>query len=125
MSRGCLRDGVGAAVVPMLWCGSLTPSADLLLEMLFRMTPGRELLAVGFGGDDVGCAWMMITRRAGRMLARSITPWGIGVWRCGVMHQSAVLTCRAGCPWILLLCRGAAWELVSVLRWYEGCDAAA
>ena len=69
-----MRDGVGAAVVPMLWCGSLTPSADLPLEMLFRMTPVRELLAMGFGGDDVGFVWMMITRRAGRMLARSIAP---------------------------------------------------
>ena len=55
VSRGCLRDGVGAAVVPMLWCGSLTPSADLPLEMLLRMNPDRDLLAMGFGGDDVGC----------------------------------------------------------------------
>ena len=69
----------------MLWCGSLAPSADLLLQMLFRMAPGLELLAMGFGGDDVGCAWM-ITRRAGRMLARSIAPWGIGVLRCGVLQ---------------------------------------
>ena len=53
--------------------------------MLFRMTPDHELLAMGFGGDDVGCAWIMITRRAGRMLARSIAPWGIGAMRCGVL----------------------------------------
>ena len=98
MSRGCLRDGVGAAVVLRLWCGSLTPSADLPLEMLFRMNLDRELLAVGFGGNDVGFAWMMITRRAGRMLARSIAPWGIGALRCGVLHQPALLNCRAVCP---------------------------
>ena len=81
-------------------CGAAaTPRLLILpLEMLFRMTPDRILLAMGFGGDDVGCAWMMITRRAGRMLARSIAPWGIGVWRCGVLHQPAVLTCRAECP---------------------------
>ena len=70
MSRGCLRVGVGAAVGLRLCCGSLAPSADLPLEMLFRMTPDRELLAVGFGGDDVGCAWMMIT--TGRAHAGSI-----------------------------------------------------
>jgi len=64
--------------------------------MLFRMTPVRELLAIGFGGDDVGCVWMMITRRAGRMLARSIALWGIVVLRCGVLHQPALLNCRAG-----------------------------
>jgi len=86
--------------------------------MLFRMNPDRALLAMGFGGDDVGCAWMMITRRAGRMLARSITPLGIGALRCGVLHQLALLTCRAGRAWILLRCRGAACALVSVLRWY-------
>ena len=80
-----MRDGVGAAMVPMLCCNSHTPPADVPLEMLFRMTPFRELLTMGFGGDDVGCAWMMITRRAGRMLARSIAPWGIGVLRCGVL----------------------------------------
>ena len=80
-----MRVGVGAAVVPMLWCNSHNPPADLPLEMLFRMTPVRELLAMGFGGDDVGCAWMMITRRAGRMLARSIAPWVIGALRCGVL----------------------------------------
>jgi len=66
---GCLRVGVGAAVVLRLWCNSRTPSADLPLEMVFHMTPDRDLLAVGFGGDDVGCALMMITRRVGRMLA--------------------------------------------------------
>ena len=85
MSQGCLRVGVGAAVVPMLWCNSHTPPADLPMEILFRMTPDRELLAVGFGGNDVGFAWMMITRRSGRMLARSIAPWGVGVLRCGVL----------------------------------------
>ena len=67
----------------MLWCNSHTPPADLSLEMLFRMNPDRDLLAIGFGGDDVSCAWMMIT--TGRMLARSIAPWGIGVLRCGVL----------------------------------------
>ena len=79
-------------------CGAAaTPRLLILpLEMLFRMTPVRELLAMGFGGDDVGCAWMMITRRAGRMLARSIAPWVIGALRCGVLHQPALLTCRPG-----------------------------
>jgi len=64
--------------------------------MLFRMTPDRNSIAVGFGGDDFGFAWMMITRRAGRMLARSIALWGIGVLRCGVLHQPALLNCRPG-----------------------------
>ena len=54
----------------MLWCNSHTPPADLPMEMLFRMTPDRDLLAMGFGGDDVGCAWMMIT--TGRAHAGSI-----------------------------------------------------
>ena len=39
VSGGCLRDGVDAAVVPMLWCGSLTPSADLPLENVVPHDP--------------------------------------------------------------------------------------
>ena len=104
-------------MVPMLWCNSHTPPADLSLDMLFRMTPDR--VSMGFGGDDVGCAWMMITRRAGRMLARSIAPWVIGALRCGVLKStgSADLSSSMSVD-PPSLCRGAACALVSVLRWY-------
>ena len=70
------RDGAHACAL-----GKAAPPRLLAVQLgiLFRMAPGRVTLAMGFGGGDLGCAWMMITRRAGRMLARSISPWVIGV----------------------------------------------
>ena len=62
-----------ASVLRWYQCCGAAASLRLLilpLGVLFHMTPVRESHAMGFGGDNVGCAWMMMT--TGRAHAGSI-----------------------------------------------------